>query len=214
MTWNWMRKRILFSIIWLTGGCMVGYLVFVFFYNTCLQCNDKNCRKDLQAYLDRMKLCCHQIRITGAVKADLNTSIKETVGESRWGNSFLVHHKRFSYYSCMLCSELDLFLAYHTWVGGWSQQPHHGLQEPDDGNRSGGEDLLCGLQGGEPFTLLAVCTFAVRTFASGNTFSFGTGFVCSANLFLFLFCFFLPKTFCRLPGEVERFQWVHSLSVL
>ena len=43
------------------------------------QCPDEQCRKDLQAYLSQLKLYCHQLKITAAVKAGLNTSMRETV---------------------------------------------------------------------------------------------------------------------------------------
>ncbi|XP_065919372.1 catenin alpha-like [Dysidea avara] len=44
-----------------------------------LQCPHEGCRKDLQAYLQRVKLCAHQLKITSAVKADLSSSVRETV---------------------------------------------------------------------------------------------------------------------------------------
>ena len=40
---------------------------------------DEKCCGDLQAYLGQLKLYCHQLKITAAVKADLNTSVRETV---------------------------------------------------------------------------------------------------------------------------------------
>ena len=45
----------------------------------CLQCPDPSCKADLLAYLNQMKLCSHQLRITSSVKADLRSSIRETV---------------------------------------------------------------------------------------------------------------------------------------
>lgn len=44
-----------------------------------LQCPDPSCKGDLLAYLNQMKLCSHQLRITSSVKADLRSSVKETV---------------------------------------------------------------------------------------------------------------------------------------
>ena len=46
-----------------------------------LQCPDKQCQKDIIAYLERIQLYCHQLKITSAVKADLKTSIRETVSQ-------------------------------------------------------------------------------------------------------------------------------------
>ena len=43
------------------------------------QCPDEQCCRDLQAYLGQIKLYCHQLKITAAVKADLNRSMRETV---------------------------------------------------------------------------------------------------------------------------------------
>lgn len=43
------------------------------------KCPDEQCCRDLQAYLDQLKLYCHQLKITASVKADLNTSARETV---------------------------------------------------------------------------------------------------------------------------------------
>ena len=43
------------------------------------RCPNEKCCRDLQAYLGQLKLYCHQIKITAAVKADLNTSVRETV---------------------------------------------------------------------------------------------------------------------------------------
>ena len=43
------------------------------------QCPHEGCRNDLQAYLQRVKLCSHQLKITSAVKADLTSSVRETV---------------------------------------------------------------------------------------------------------------------------------------
>ena len=43
------------------------------------QCPDEKCCGDLRAYLGQLKLYCHQLKITAAVKADLNTSMRETV---------------------------------------------------------------------------------------------------------------------------------------
>ena len=43
------------------------------------QCPDSNSRDDLFAYMDRIKLHCHQLKITSAVKADSKTSTSETV---------------------------------------------------------------------------------------------------------------------------------------
>lgn len=45
----------------------------------CLQCPDPSCRGDLLAYLNQIKLCSHQLRITSSVKADLRSSVRETV---------------------------------------------------------------------------------------------------------------------------------------
>ena len=45
------------------------------------QCPDQQCCRDLQAYLGQIKLYCHQLKITAAVKADLNTSMRETVSK-------------------------------------------------------------------------------------------------------------------------------------
>ena len=45
------------------------------------QCPDEQCKKDLLAYLERIQLYCHQLKITSAVKADLNTSVRETVSD-------------------------------------------------------------------------------------------------------------------------------------
>ena len=52
------------------------------------QCPDRQCCSDLLAYLERVKLCCHQLRITSAVRADMDTSTAETVstGEDSNGN--------------------------------------------------------------------------------------------------------------------------------
>lgn len=43
------------------------------------QCPDKKSKNDLYAYVDRIKLYCHQLKITSAVKADIKTSSSETV---------------------------------------------------------------------------------------------------------------------------------------
>ena len=43
------------------------------------KCPNENCCRDLQAYLGQLQLYCHQLKITAAVKADLNTSVRETV---------------------------------------------------------------------------------------------------------------------------------------
>ena len=47
-----------------------------------LQCPHEGCRNDLQAYLQRVKLCSHQLKITSAVKADLTSSVRETVSNN------------------------------------------------------------------------------------------------------------------------------------
>lgn len=44
-----------------------------------MQCPDESCRKDLLAYMERMQLCCHQLKITSSVSADLGESVKEAV---------------------------------------------------------------------------------------------------------------------------------------
>lgn len=46
------------------------------------ECPDEMCRKDVLAYLERVRLYCHQLKITSAVQADLSTSTKETVSIS------------------------------------------------------------------------------------------------------------------------------------
>lgn len=43
------------------------------------ECPDIKSKKDLLAYVDRIKLYCHQLKITSAVKADIKTSSRETV---------------------------------------------------------------------------------------------------------------------------------------
>ncbi|XP_011409567.2 PREDICTED: catenin alpha-2-like [Amphimedon queenslandica] len=43
------------------------------------KCPDESCRKDLLAYMERMQLCCHQLKITSSVSADLGASVKEAV---------------------------------------------------------------------------------------------------------------------------------------
>ena len=43
------------------------------------QCTDESCQKDLCAYLERIQLCCHQLKISSAVIADLGASVKEKV---------------------------------------------------------------------------------------------------------------------------------------
>lgn len=44
-----------------------------------MQCPDESCRKDLLAYMERMQLYCHQLKITSSVSADLGESVKEAV---------------------------------------------------------------------------------------------------------------------------------------
>ena len=43
------------------------------------ECPDQSCKRDILAYLDQVQLCSHQLKITSAVKADLNASVRETV---------------------------------------------------------------------------------------------------------------------------------------
>ena len=45
-------------------------------------CPDGQCQRDIYAYLDRVRLYCHQLNITANVKADLKSSVRDTV--SRW----------------------------------------------------------------------------------------------------------------------------------
>lgn len=47
------------------------------------QCLDKKSKNDLFAYVDRIKLHCHQLKITSAVKSDAKTSSRETVN-TKW----------------------------------------------------------------------------------------------------------------------------------
>ena len=42
-------------------------------------CPDDQCRKDILAYLDRIRLYSHQLNITANVKADLQTSTRDAV---------------------------------------------------------------------------------------------------------------------------------------
>ena len=43
------------------------------------QCPDTKSKNDLYAYVERIKLYCHQLKITSAVKADTRNSTDETV---------------------------------------------------------------------------------------------------------------------------------------
>ena len=71
------------------------------------QCPDEQCCRDLQAYLGQLKLYCHQLKITAAVKADLNTSMRETVSYTIASTYYsylreLMGNLIWEYYDCRL----------------------------------------------------------------------------------------------------------------
>ena len=45
----------------------------------CLQCPDSQSKKDLDAYLQRIALYCHQLNITSKVKADVQSVSGELI---------------------------------------------------------------------------------------------------------------------------------------
>lgn len=55
------------------------------------QCPDSKSRNDLFAYMDRIKLHCHQLKITSAVRADNKTSTRETVRNNNPSPVYTTH---------------------------------------------------------------------------------------------------------------------------
>jgi catenin alpha len=56
-----------------------GDLLSTLAKKTADECPDASCKRDLLAYLEQVKLCCHQLKICSAVRADLRASVRERV---------------------------------------------------------------------------------------------------------------------------------------
>lgn len=114
------------------------------------RCPDERCKRDLLAYLERTQLCCHQLKITSAVKSDQTTSLEEMVSVYNISARRTWLH-RLSYLvtedpSCALAHLTVTHLSppppsLHACTGRQCQCPDHLGQEPDE--RCGADSQIC-----------------------------------------------------------------------
>jgi len=89
----------------------------------CSQCPDDKSKRDLLAYVDRMKLYCHQLKITSSVRADSAIQTVELLGwiahacqnsvgpESIWGFKQIVLNFESSHLMAIVTYKVCSFYA-------------------------------------------------------------------------------------------------------